>query len=195
MLDHPGVILVPTGAPKWLKTAPMAYDCPKLLEWLKMASKCQKFDNLLFRNTSQEREDVLFKIDCFFLLQKTITNMEKKLFLHFCRFFGSLDLRAFLPCPVPPRPADYHLRPAPRIFILAMPARIFWQIRNYISDPHYHHHEHHDNHQQLNMGESAWILVFVCLDNLYCLCLISSASRVQIRSGRLSSHCLNRVLP
>ena len=32
-----------------------------------------------------------------------------------CAFFGSVDLRAFLPCP-----ADFHLRLAPRIFILVL---------------------------------------------------------------------------
>ena len=36
--------------------------------------------------------------------------------MHFCRTFGSVDLRAFLP-----RPADFHLRPAPRRFVLAPP--------------------------------------------------------------------------
>ena len=45
---------------------------------------------------------------------------------HFCRIFGSVDLRAFSPRPAPDRPADFHSRPAPprpapRIFILAPP--------------------------------------------------------------------------
>ena len=40
---------------------------------------------------------------------------------HFCRIFGSVDLRAFSPRPAPDRPADFHSRPAPRIFTLAPP--------------------------------------------------------------------------
>ena len=31
---------------------------------------------------------------------------------HFCQFFGSVDLGAFLPRSAPSRPADFHLRPA-----------------------------------------------------------------------------------
>ena len=42
---------------------------------------------------------------------------------HFCRIFGSVDLRAFSPRPAPDRPADFHSRPAPRIFTLAPPRR------------------------------------------------------------------------
>ena len=84
-----------------------------------MASKCQKFDNLLFRNTSQEREDILFKTVCFFSLKYYNYKYIKN---YFCTFVDFLDhLIYLLFCPDPYHPAQQIITFAPPRGFLSSP--------------------------------------------------------------------------
>ena len=75
---------------------------------------CTDCDYLVHKNTFfKVREYNVFLYQNIIMHYKYI-NIIVKQFTHFCRIFGSVDLRAFSPRPVPPRPADFHRRPAPR---------------------------------------------------------------------------------
>ena len=74
---------------------------------------CTDCDYLVHKNTFfKVREYNVFLYQNIIMHYKYL-NIIVKQFTHFCRFFGSVDLRAFSPCPIPSRPADFHLRPAP----------------------------------------------------------------------------------
>ena len=74
---------------------------------------CTDCDYLVHKNTFfKVREYNVFLYQNIIMHYKYI-NIIVKQFTHFCRIFGSVDLRAFSPRPAdfPLRPADFHPRP------------------------------------------------------------------------------------